>query len=44
MREILRDFEFAQTAPTQIKEDIACVAMSKNPVRRRFPRDMDLRR
>jgi hypothetical protein len=32
MREILRDFEYAQTAPTHIYEDnLACVAMSENP-------------
>ena len=37
MREILRDFDYTQTAPTHIYEDnLACVAMSENPVRRKF--------
>jgi hypothetical protein len=37
MREILRDFGYAQTAPTHIYQDnLACVAMSENPVRRKF--------
>ena len=45
MREILRDFGFAQTAPTQIYEDsLACVAMSENPRRRKFSRHIDIRR
>jgi hypothetical protein len=45
MREILRDFGFAQTAPTQIYEDnLACIAMSENPVRCRFFRHIDIRR
>ncbi len=37
MREILREFGYAQTAPTHIYQDnLACVAMSENPVRRKF--------
>ena len=45
MREILRDFGYAQTAPTHIYEDnLACVAMSENPVRRKFSRHIDIRR
>ena len=45
MREMLCDFGFAQTAPTRIYEDnLACVAISENPVRRKFPRDIDIRR
>jgi hypothetical protein len=45
MREILRDFGFAQTAPTQIYEDnLACVTMSENPIRRKFSRHVDIRR
>ena len=44
MREILRDFGHAQTAPTRIYEDnLACVAMSENPVRRKFSRHIDIR-
>jgi hypothetical protein len=35
--EILSDFGFARSAPTKIYEDnLACVAMSENPVRRKF--------
>ena len=45
MREILRDFRYAQTAPMHIYEDnLACVAMSENPVRRKFSRHIDIRR
>jgi hypothetical protein len=45
MREILRDFGFAQTVPTQIYEDnLACIAMSENPVRRKFSRHIDIHR
>jgi hypothetical protein len=44
MGEILRDFGFAQTAPTQIyKDNLACIAMSENPVRRKFSRHIDIR-
>jgi hypothetical protein len=43
MREILRDFGYAQTAPTNIYEDnLACVAMSENSVRRKFSRNIDI--
>jgi hypothetical protein len=45
MREILRDFGYTQIAPTRIYEDnLACVAMSENPVRRKFSRHIDIRR
>jgi hypothetical protein len=45
MREILRDFGYAQTAPTHIYEDnLAWFAMSENPVRRKFTRHIDIRR
>jgi hypothetical protein len=45
MREILRDFGFAQTAPTQIyEENLACIAMSENAARRKFFRHIDIRR
>ncbi len=45
MREILRDFGYAQTAPAHIYEDnLTCVAMSENPVRRKFSRHIDIRR
>ncbi len=45
MCEILRDFGYAQTAPTHIYEDnLACVDMSENPVRRKFSRHIDIRR
>ena len=45
MREILRYFGYAQTAPTHIYEsNLACVAMSENPVRRKFSRHIDIRR
>jgi hypothetical protein len=44
MRELLRDFGFAQSALTQIYENnLARVAMSENPVRRRFPRYIGIR-
>ena len=44
LREILRDFGFAQAAPTQVYEDnLACVAMSENPVRRKFSQHIDVR-
>jgi hypothetical protein len=43
MREILRDFGFSHTAPTQIYEDnLACVAMSENPVQGKFSRHIDI--
>ncbi len=41
MREILRDFGYAQTAPTYIYEDNLA---SENPVRRKFSRHIDIRR
>ena len=37
LREILRDFGFIPIGPTQVYEDnLACVAMSENPVRRKY--------
>jgi hypothetical protein len=45
LREIMRDFGFAAIAPTQVyEENLACNAMSENPVRRKFPRHIDFRR
>jgi hypothetical protein len=45
MREILRDFGYAQTAPTHIYEDnLACVVMPENPVRRKFSSHIDISR
>ena len=45
LREILSDFGFAPSGPTRIYEDnLACVAMSENPVRRKYSRHIDIRR
>jgi hypothetical protein len=45
LREILRDFGFPPTEPARIYEDnLACVAMSENPVRRKYSRHIDIRR
>ena len=45
LRETLRDSECIQTAAADIFEDnLACIAMSKNPVRRKFSRHIDIRR
>ncbi len=44
LRVILRDVGYAQTAPTNIYEDnLACIAMSINPVRRKSSRHIDIR-
>jgi len=44
LREILRDFGFIPIGPTQVYEDnLACVAMSENPVRRKYSRHIDIR-
>ena len=44
MREILRDFGYTQENPTNVYEDnLACVAMSENPVPRKFSRHIDIR-
>ena len=44
LREILRDFGYTQENPTNVYEDnLACVAMSENPVRRKFSRHIDIR-
>ena len=43
--EILREFGYPPTGPTTIYEDnFGCVTMSGNPVRRKYPRHIDLRR
>jgi hypothetical protein len=45
LREILHDFGFTPTGPTRVYEDnLACVAMSENPVRRKYSRHIDIRR
>jgi hypothetical protein len=45
LREILRDFGFPPTGPTRVYEDnLACVSMSENPVRRKYSRHIDIRR
>ena len=45
LRETLKDFGYQQNAATQIYEDnLACVTMSENPVRRIFSRHIDIRR
>jgi hypothetical protein len=45
LRWILRDFGFIPIGPTQVYEDnLACVAMSENPVRRKYSRHIDIRR
>jgi len=43
LRETLTNFGFSQTKATLLYEDnLACVAMSANPVRRKFPRHIDI--
>ena len=45
LREILRDFGYPPLAQTRVYEDnLACIAMSENPVRRKFSRHIDIRR
>jgi len=45
LRETLTDFGFSQTKATLLYEDnLACVAMSENPVRRKFSRHIDIRK
>jgi len=45
LRETLTDFGYQQNTATEIYEDIlACVAMSENPVRRKFSGHIDIRR
>jgi len=45
LRETLTDFGFSQTKATLLYEDnFACVAMSENPVRRKFSRHIDIRK
>jgi hypothetical protein len=44
LRVILRDVGYTQTALTNIYEDnLACTAMSTNPVHRKFSRHIDIR-
>ncbi len=41
----LRDFGVIQTQPTLVYDDnLACIAMSVNPVRRKYSRHIDIRR
>ena len=43
LREILRDFGFPPNGPTRMDEDnLACVAMSENPVCRKYSRYIDI--
>ena len=45
IRAILQDFGFTQKGPTNLYEDnLAAVAMSTNPVPRKYSRQMDIRR
>jgi hypothetical protein len=45
IRAILRDFGVTQTQPTLIYEDnLVCIAMSVNPVRRKYSRHIDILR
>jgi len=45
LRETPRDFGYLQSTATDIFEDnLACIAMSENPVRRKFSRHIDIRR
>jgi len=44
LRETLRDFGYSQSTATDIFEDnLACIAMSENPVRRKFSRHINIR-
>jgi len=43
LRETLTDFGFSQTTATRLYEDnLACVVMSENQVRRKFSRHIDI--
>jgi len=45
LRETLHDFGYSQSIATDIFEDnLACIAMSENPVCRKFSRHIDIRR
>jgi len=45
LRETLNDFRFSPTLATPLYEDnLTCVAMSENPVRRKFFRHSDIRK
>jgi hypothetical protein len=44
LRKTLKNFGYQQNTATEIYEDnLACVAMDKNPVRRKFLRHIDIR-
>jgi len=44
LRETLKDFGYQQNTATEIYEDnLACLAVSENPVRRKFSRHIDIR-
>jgi len=44
LRETLSDFGYQQSTATDIFEDnLECIAMSENPVRRKFSRHIDIR-
>ena len=45
LRKILRDFHETQLSPTLVYEDnLACITMSENTVRRKYSRQIDIRR
>ena len=45
LRKILCDFHETQQSPTLVYEDnLACIAMSENAVRRKYSRHIDIRR
>jgi len=45
MCETLADFGYSQTKATFFYEDnLACISMSENPVRQKFPRHVDIRK
>jgi len=45
LRETLKDFGYQQNTATEIyKDDLAILAISENPVRRKFSRHIDIRR
>jgi len=45
LRETLKDFGYLQNTATEIyKDNLACVAISENPVRREFSRHIDIHR
>jgi len=45
IRETLRNFGYPQSTATDVFEDnLACIALSENPMRRKFSRHIDIRR